>query len=177
MGRAQFSGPKVLSTAVQLYRSASSFANAFDTEHEAQEVFNQLAESAGLDVQHLAGEAATRLMEWSVARQFVFKRQRRTVAVELECSLFAKRVDAPAEASDAFETLVKDDPKHALEVAKRVSKQRKTAGTNRAELEESLRAKFALELATIISEAGLPVVYQVQQFDDQQSMEENFWST
>ena len=80
--------------------------------------------------------------------------------------MFAKRADAPVEASDAFESMVKDDPKHALEVAKRVSKQRKTAGTNRAELEESLRTKFALELATIISEAGLPVVYQVQQFDD-----------
>ena len=161
-----FLGPKILSTAAQLYKNPSSFANAFDTELEAQEVFNQLAESTGLDAQHLSGEAATRLVEWSVSRQFVFKRQRRAVAVELECSLFAKRVDAPVEASDAYETMVKDDPKHALEVAKRVSKQRKTAGTNRAELEESLRTKFALELATIISEAGLPVVYQVQQFDD-----------
>lgn len=161
-----FLGPKVLSTAVQLYGRASSFANAFDTEHEAQEVFKQLADSTGLEVQHLTGEAAARLVEWSVSQQPVFKRQRRSVAVELECSLFAKRADAPVEASDAFESMVKDDPKHALEVAKRVSKQRKTAGTNRAELEESLRTKFAMELATIISEAGLPVVYQVQQFDD-----------
>ena len=80
--------------------------------------------------------------------------------------MFAKRADAPVEASDAFESMVKDDPKHALEVAKRVSKQRKTAPTNRAELERSLRTKFAMELATIISEAGLPVVYQVQQFYD-----------
>ena len=114
-----FLGPKILSTAAQLYKNPSSFANAFDTELEAQEVFNQLAESTGLDAQHLSGEAATRLVEWSVSRQFVFKRQRRAVAVELECSLFAKRVDAPVEASDAYETMVKDDPKHALEVAKR----------------------------------------------------------
>ena len=106
-----FWGRKILSTAAQLYKNPSSFANAFDTELEAQEVFNQLAESTGLDAQHLSGEAATRLVEWSVSRQFVFKRQRRAVAVELECSLFAKRVDAPVEASDAYETMVKDDPK------------------------------------------------------------------
>ena len=159
-------GQKLLDTVIKFYGCASSFANSFDTEDEAQEVFKQLADSAGLDIQRLTGEAARRLVEWSVLQQTAFKRRRRTVVAGLEYSLFPIRTDAPVETSDVFESIVKDDPKYALEVAKRVAQQRKSSTVNRADLEEALRDKYAMELATFISEAGLPVVYQIHQLDN-----------
>ena len=57
-------------------------------------------------------------------------------------------------------------PKYALEIAKRVAQQRKSSTVNRADLEEALRDKYAMELATFVSEAGLPVVYQIHQLDN-----------
>ena len=67
---------------------------------------------------------------------------------------------------DVFESIVKDEPRYALEVAKRVAKQRKSSGSTRAELETALRDKFALELAEIIMEACLPVVFQIEGLDN-----------
>ena len=162
----EFLGQKLLDTVVRFYGCASSFANSFDTEDEAQEVFKQLADSAGLDIQRLTGEAARRLVEWSALQQTAFKRRRRAVVAGLEYSLFPIRTDAHVETSDVFESVVKDDPKYALEVAKRVAQQRKSSTVNRADLEEALRDKYAMELATFIDEAGLPVVYQIHQLDN-----------
>eukprot|EP00435_Cladocopium_sp_Y103_P035770 s3778_g9.t1 len=161
-----FIGPKLAESVVKLYGCASAFANSFDTVEDAEAVFCQLACSVGMDVQHLKDEAARRLVEWSASQQGAFKRRRRSAASELEYSLFAKSAVANVEPTEVFESIIKDDPKYALEVAKRVSKQRKSTGTNRADLEEALRQKFAMELASIINEACLPVVNQISLLDD-----------
>ena len=162
----RFLGPKLLESVVRLYGCASTFANSFDDEVEAQEVICQLAESVGLDMHDFREEAAKRVWEWSRGQQFSFKRRRRELVSELEYSLFPKKTDAHVEASETYESIIKDDPKYALEVAKRVAKQRKVAALNRADVEEMLRNKFALELAACITEAGLPVVNQILQLDD-----------
>ena len=162
----RFLGPKMFVLVTTLFHSASTFANTFGDEVEAQEVLTQLSNSAGIDIQHFVVEAARRVVDWSNAQQVAFKRRRRAVVADLEYSLFKVKADAPVVASEIFESIIKDDPKYALEVARRASKQRKTTAASRADLEETVRDKFALELATIITEAGLPVVNQILQLDD-----------
>eukprot|EP00435_Cladocopium_sp_Y103_P016219 s4687_g4.t1 len=165
-GGLSFLGPRIVESVVSLYGSASVFANAFDTLDDAEAVFTQLVTAAGTDTQHLRQEAARRLIDWSDGQQTSFKRRRRGFVAEHEYSLFVKKPVVHDGPMDVFESLVKDDPKYALEVAKRVAKQRRSSTTNRADLEEALRDKFALELASIINEAFLPVVSQIEQLDD-----------
>ena len=56
-----------------------------------------------------------------------------------------------------------------LEIAKKVVKARKAdrSGGSRAETEAAERKRFALELSVLIKKACLPVVYQIEQLDNQ----------
>ena len=133
-------------------------SNAFDGDEDAHALLVQLSGMAGFDFQTLEGEATRRLLEWSESQQSAFKRQKRMAVCNMEYNLFVPKPCPLSNSVDVFESIVKDEPRYALEVAKRVAKQRKSAGSTRAELEAALRDKFALELAEIIREACLPVV-------------------
>ena len=83
----RFLGPKMFVLVTTLFHSASTFANTFGDEVEAQEVLTQLSNSAGIDIQHFVVEAARRVVDWSNAQQVAFKRRRRAVVADLEYSL------------------------------------------------------------------------------------------
>ena len=69
---------------------------------------------------------------------------------------------------EQFEEIAKSNPSFALDAIKKTSKQRKAADSSstRAEKESRDRERYALELAGILSEAGLPVVPQIYALDD-----------
>ena len=162
----QFLGPKVLIALQKLYPHAVTFANSFEGEEDAHVLLVQLSSMAGVDFQTLEGEATRRLLEWSESQQSAFKRRKRMTVCNMEYNLFVSKPCPFSNSVDVFESIVKDEPRYALEVAKRVAKQRKATGSTRAELEAALRDKFALELAEIIMEACLPVVFQIEGLDN-----------
>ena len=73
------------------------------------------------------------------------------------------------DASDAFEQIVQSEPKYALDVAKTMVKARKAdkSGGSRTDTKAAERKRFALELSVILKEACMPVVYQIEQLDNE----------
>ena len=156
---------------VQQLRSAYQhpfyLANSLDSENDARETLRQLLNT--FDADELLDEGARRLYEWSLENKGVVKRCRRDLVSRAQYTLATLNTTVQVSASEAFEQIVQSEPKYALEVAKKAVKARKAdrSGGSRAETEAAERKRFALELSVLIKEACLPVVYQIEQLDNQ----------
>ena len=156
---------------VQQLRSAYQhpfyLANSLDSENDAREALRQLMNT--FDADELLDEGARRLYEWSLENKGVVKRCRRDLVSRAQYTLATLNTTVQVSASEAFEQIVQSEPKYALEVAKKAVKARKAdrSGGSRAETEAAERRRFALELSVLIKEACLPVVYQIEQLDNQ----------
>ena len=150
-----------------VYQHPFYLANSFDSEDEARETLGQLM--GPVDDVELLDECARRLVEWSRSNKGAVKRCRRNLVSRTQYTLATLSATVQLSASEAFEQIVQSEPKYALEVAKKVVKARKAdrSGGSRAETEAAERKRFALELSVLIKEACLPVVYQIEQLDNQ----------
>ena len=162
-----FLGSGLVQQLRSVYQHPFYLANSFESEEDARETLSQLMNS--VDDAELLDECARRLFEWSRANQGVVKRCRRDLVSRTQYTLATLNTPVQLSASEAFEQIVQSEPKYALEVAKKVVKARKAdrSGGSRAETEAAERKRFALELSVLIKEACLPVVYQIEQLDNQ----------
>lgn len=160
-----FLGNRILDELIRLYVHPRHVVAAIDTEGDAAEILSQAFSDVGTANMNAY---ALQLYEWSVRCTSAVKRARLATVRNLEYNLQPLgEVNSDADPSEVFECIVKEGPRYALEVARRVQKSRKEeSGVTRAEREKKDRDRYALELASIIEEAGLPIVAQIQQLDD-----------
>ena len=132
-------------------------ANSFDDLAGALELVKQILPHSGDAL--LDDEAARRLVDWAAASDRKFKRRKFNIASSMVESAVQLSSGSSEKSQEQFEEIVKSNPRYALDAIKKTSKQRMSADSSsiRAEKEASDRERYALELAGILSEAGLPV--------------------
>ena len=162
----EFLGSCALSSLRELFGEPIHVANSFDDFDGALELVKQILPHSGDSL--LDDEAARRLVEWATASDRKFKRRKFTIAANMVASAFYPSSGSTERSQEQFEEIVKSNPRYALDAIKKTSKQRKSAehSSTRAEREARDRERYALELAGILSEAGLPVVQQIYTLDD-----------
>ena len=119
--------------------------------------------------EELLDECVHRLQTWAVDNRGALKRCRCELMLRAQYTWNCDANPSNLSASDAFEQIVQSGPKYALEVAKKMVKARKAdkSGGSRADTEAAERMRFAMELSVILKEACTPVVYQIEQLDNQ----------
>lgn len=160
-----FLGNKLLDELIRLYVHPRHLVSAIDTEGDAAEILTQCCPDPGtVNI----NAYAVQLSEWSSRCAGSVKRARQATVRNLEYNLQPLGDSHSAvDPAELFECIVKEGPRYALEVARRVQKsKREEAGITRAEREKRDRERYAMELAAIIEGAGLPVVAQIQQLDN-----------
>eukprot|EP00435_Cladocopium_sp_Y103_P064036 s303_g25.t1 len=139
--------------------------SAFDTPDEARALlvdFLPTTTSA-----EFLDTAVTELMRWKSKTEPQLKRQRRLHLDKVSQTLSVTGEPASNQAAIHFEEIIHSDPKVFLEVARKSCKKSAVSShlESRADKEEKERRRFALELASIIEEACLPVSLQIVSLD------------
>ena len=138
---------------------------AFDDEADAKELLGSIlpASTSG----EFLDTAAAGLMRWKKSSESFLKRQRKLKLDHVGETLLVPLEPSSNHTTLEFEQIIRDDPKVFLEMARRSQKKASESGTgaSRAEKEEKERQRYALELATIIEEACLPVSLQIVALD------------
>ena len=161
-----FLGSCALSSLKELFGEPIHVASSFDDFTGALELVRQILPNSGDPL--LDDEAAKRLVDWAADSDQKFKRRRCNIALSMVESAIQVSSGSTEKFQEQFEEIVKSNPRFALDAIKKTSKQRKAADSSstRAEKESRDRERYALELAGILSEAGLPVVQQIYALDD-----------
>ena len=152
----------LLSRMIDIYKSPHVVASAVDTEDDMGELVSK----------QVARDALVRQM-WCWVRNSgaAFKRRRLSVISAMDCTL-SPCDSVPKVSVDAvFEEIVHSSPRFALDAVKKIIKRMKKpeSQTTRASREAAALDRWALELASIIQEAWLPVVYHVEGLSDPSS--------
>lgn len=130
------------------------FYNSFDDESGAKEILSQLMTDVAF--QATGPRMVHELLEWKDMMG-----PKVTLMLRSKCLRMGERMSSARPDTDAtraareFEDIVRNDPFHALEVAKRKCKSlNKSGGMNtRAEKEAAALAKYTYELGLVVSEA------------------------
>ena len=162
----EFLGSCAVSSLRELFGEPIHVANSFDYLAGALDLVKQILPHSGDTL--LDDEAARRLVDWASASDRKFKRRKFDIVASMVASAFRFSSGSTGKSQEQFEEIVKSNPRYALDAIKKTSKQRKSAesSSTRAEKEAHDRERYALELAGILSEAGLPVVQQIYALDD-----------
>ena len=158
-------GPVFTKFLLEVFKSPRIFYNAFETEQEAEAI---LIEALGPNDPGVVSRMAIQeLMEWRNKAGSAHNR-----LVNLTCLDSFSHVKFPCThiektLQDDFEEIVKDGPGFILDLAKRrVKRKLEAKGSQRAEIEREQRELYALQMAEIIREACLPVVFQLDVLQD-----------
>ena len=108
------------------------------------------------------------LMEWRTQMKPKVRCMQKSRCQQMSETLAVKHGTDASRAAIEFEDIIKNDPFHALEVAKRKCKMLKksTSGTTRAEKEAASLAKYTAALGAVVQEAKLPVCRYIEQLHD-----------
>ena len=115
----------------------------------------------------LEAEGVRRLMAWKDSMRSFSKREQTR-----RCNLSFEFIRHPGVQSgrslqEEFDDIVRDNPAYVLDLAKRrLKRKRETGGTPRADVEREQRNVYALQLAEILKEACLPIVFQLEMLQD-----------
>ncbi|CAL1139486.1 unnamed protein product [Cladocopium goreaui] len=158
-------GPRFTEHLVKHYKEPRIFFHAFENEEDAYSLVREVFGSEG--GADLAAEGVRRLMSWRDSMQSHSKREQTR-----RCNLSFEFIRHPGEQfgrslQEEFEDIVRENPAYILDIAKRRWKRkRETSGTQRADVEREQRNVYALQLAEILKEACLPIVFQVEMLQD-----------
>ena len=160
-----FLGTAAVKTISELFIESRHLHSAFDTIGEARELLRTVLPSS--TSQEFLETAVEGLMNWKKRTNLQCKRQRRLHVDMISGKLLQPDEPSAVTASTHFEEIVRSDPKIFLELAKRSQKRSgeiKHSG-ERADKEDKDKRRYAMELATIIEEACLPVSLQIVTLD------------
>eukprot|EP00435_Cladocopium_sp_Y103_P064307 s851_g26.t1 len=139
--------------------------SAFDSHEDARSLLLSFlpASTSSEFVQTAVGA----LMQWKRKTEPLLKRQRKMHLDLVNQTLLSVGEPASKQAALEFEEIIRSDPKVFLEAARRTQKRSSAQGTleSRADREDRERKRFALELASIVEEACLPVSLQIISLD------------
>ena len=118
------------------------FFNAFDDVEGARELLTQVLSEASW--QATGDRMLAELMEWRTQMNPKVRRMQKSRCQQMSETLAVRHDTDSSRAAIEFEDIIKNDPFHALEVAKRKCKMLKksTSGTTRAEKEAASLAKY-----------------------------------
>lgn len=108
------------------------------------------------------------MRSWVRASSLDCKRRRLAAVSEMGCTLLSADVFPRVSVEAAFEDMLQSTPRFALDTAKKIVKRMKKpeSQTTRASREAAELDRRALEFASIIQEASLPVVFHVEGLAD-----------
>ena len=158
-------GPRFTEHLVKHYKEPRIFFHAFENEEDAYSLVREVfGNEGGAD---LAAEGVRRLMSWRDSMQSRSKREQTR-----RCNLSFEFIRHPGaqfgrSLQEEFEDIVRENPAYILDIAKRrLKRKRETSGTQRADVEREQRNVYALQLAEILKEACLPIVFQLEMLQD-----------
>ena len=153
-----------------LYGSVDVLQVSLDTVEDAVELLHQILDPGEFEA--YGGTLANQLLDWSVSMGTFAKRQRRLRCGDMTTTLGSGHPHKPfTTLQEEFEAVIADDPKCLLDIAKQFEKRRRQTSREgdvqeRMDKERRCRERFALELATIVDEAMLPVSAQINDLKD-----------
>ena len=160
-----FLGTAAVRFIAEQFVEARHLHSAFDTDSEARDLLRCILPS---NTSHEFLESAVDgLMNWKRNTSVHHKRQRRIHVDKIAGMLLQPGEPTAFIASSHFEEIVHSDPKIFLDMAKRAQKRAVDARSSgeRADKEDKDRRRYAMELASIIEEACLPVSLQIISLD------------
>ena len=142
------------------------FYNAFDDVDGARELLIQVLSEASW--QATGDRLLAELVQWRTQVHPKVRRVRKIRCQQMSETLAIQQDSDATRAATEFEDIIKNDPFHALEVAKRKCKMLKksTTGTTRAEKEAASLEKYTAALGAVVQEAHLPVCRYIDQLHD-----------
>ena len=150
-----------------IFQKPETFWYSFDDQAGAHETMKQIL--TDVEWNDFGEVTVAAVMDWHQQSAPKIKRKRK---LDLDrsfehCSHPGSQL--AVDLSEEFENIVRGDPSYLLEIAKRLQKNRKSdplAAPTRHEKELRDKERFALELATLIQEAALPVSLQIETLQD-----------
>jgi len=148
------------------FRTVNVLYNSFEDQDSGIALVQQITSEA--DFAMFGDRLVEELLAWREEVSPSMRRLCREKCQRMGEEWSSSREPDSSRAAFEFEEIVRNDPYHALEVAKRKCKQLKKSDNpaTRAEKEQAALTKYAYELGLVVQEAGLPVCRYIERLQD-----------